>query len=275
MVSKYERLQNALTASFNCSNGSYPARFHKDVELVCVEDGFLEMQIDKSQYRLESGDVCIVFPNILHSVIRQECRKHLIMVSPALIPEFNRLFSQYKPHCPVLPAQEVPDVIPVLFQRCTQLYTFDGNRNIMIAHINSILSELLREMSLQPRSSEPELVQKIVEFILARYTEDISLEQLAQAVDYSKFYVSRCLNDTFGCNFRTLANNYRISAAEEMLLHSGKSITEIAYTCGFPNQSSFNRAFLKYCGMTPSQYKKENLAKSVSVKNSNDFVDKA
>ena len=145
-----------------------------------------------------------------------------------------------------------------LFRRCAQLYAEQKDRTTLLCHVNSILSEVLQAMTLQMRSSDPDLVQRIVEFVWERYTEDISLEQLAEALGYSKFHISRCINDTFGCNFRTLVNNYRINAAEEMLLHSDKSITSIAYACGFRNQSSFNRAFLKYCGSQPAQYRKEN-----------------
>lgn len=258
MISKYERLKSTLTARCNQVYAStpYPVRFHKDIELLYIEEGCLEIQLDMTQYRLEAGDLCAVFPNILHSITEQCCTKCLIMVSPALIPDFSKLLSQNKPLRPVLRANELPEIVAHLCHRCSQLRPTEKDRSTLLCHINSLLSEILQIMPLQQRSSDPGLVQKIVEFILSRYTDDISLEQLAQAVGYSKYHVSRCLNDTFGCNFRTLVNNYRINAAEEMLLHSDKTITSIAYACGFPNQSSFNRAFLKYCGMKPTQYRK-------------------
>ena len=259
MISQYERLKSII---FICNSTRahkpYPMRFHKDVEILYIREGVLEMQIESQRYRLESGDLCVVFPNMLHSILSQDCRKYLVTVSPGLIPDFYKQLSSNKPICPVLRGADLPPIVEHLFSRCAQLYAEQKDRATLLCHVNSLLSEVLQAMTLQMRSSDPDLVQRIVEFVWQRYTEDISLEQLAEALGYSKFHISRCINDTFGCNFRTLVNNYRINAAEEMLLHSDKSITSIAYACGFRNQCSFNRAFLKYCGSPPAQYRKEN-----------------
>ena len=40
-----------------------------------------------------------------------------------------------------------------------------------------------------------------------------------------------------------------------MLLYSDKSISEIAWYIGFPNQSYFGKIFLKYKGITPRKYR--------------------
>lgn len=258
MLSKYEHLQNTLTVYTNRVTANYPARFHKDVEMIHVADGYLDIQIDSQSYHLEAGCTCIVFPNILHSITAQNCKKHLIMVSPALIPEFSSLLSQNKPVPPVLQPEQTPEILPLLFQRCSRLYATLGNQRLLATYIRSILMELLQQIQLQPRSAEPELIQRIIDFILEHYAEDISLEHLAQATGYSKFHISHCLNDTFHCNFRTLVNNYRIDIAEDMLMHPDTRVTDVAYACGFQTQTSFNRAFLKHCGMTPSQYQKVN-----------------
>lgn len=260
MLSKYEQRQSALTAYTNhiVSKHPTPIRFHKDVELIYVAQGHLEIMIDSQTYRLEAGCACVVFPNILHNITEQSCHKHLIMVSPALIPEFRNLLSQHKPLLPVLQPEQAPDLLPMLFQRCVRLYATQANHPLLLNYIQDILMELLEQIQLEPRSAEPELILQIMDFILEHYAEDISLEQLAQTVGYSKFHISRCLNDTFGCNFRTLVNNYRIDMAEKMLLQPGCRVTDVAYTCGFQTQTSFNRSFRKHCSMTPSQFQREN-----------------
>lgn len=258
MITKYEQPQAILTVSSRYVRQGYPPRFHRDLELVWLEEGFLEILIDNSLYRLEAGDVYVLFPNIPHNVTAQDCRKHLIMLNPALLPDFTKLFSQSKPLCPILPADKVPNIVPLLFQRCSQLHAEGAQQNALVSHINSILHELLPRMPQQQRSSDLGLIEHIVEYIYGNYSEDISLDKLAGFLGYSKFHISRCLNDTFGCNFRALVNNHRINAAEEMLLHTENSVLQIAYACGFQNQSSFNKAFLKYCGMTPTQYRATN-----------------
>lgn len=257
MLSRYEQQPSTLTITHSRRiHSGYPIRFHTDLELLYLEEGSMEILIDGVHYTLNAGDLCVIFPNILHSIIDQNTTKYLIMLSPALLPEHEKLLAQCKPVCPLLRADVLPEIIAPLCRRCNQLYPDGKGQGLLLSHVNSILGEALQLLPLQERSSDTDLVQQIAEFVLAHYSEDISLAQLASSLGYSKFYVSRCINDTFGCNFRTLVNSYRISAAEEMLLHSSQSVTAIAYACGFPNQSSFNRAFLKYCGENPTEHRR-------------------
>lgn len=253
MVKQYEELTTTLSVYENKVRGVYPARFHKDVELVMVWEGSLEFMIDGANYTLHAGDLCAIFPNVLHAITAQQCKKTMILVSPALVPAV----AEQKPGNPVIRAQQLDPIVPALFQRCLQLFR-EGNQSLLLQHINSILGELLPLLCVDKRSTSPELVHQIVEFILEHYNEPITLEQLAKKTGYSKYHISRTVADTFGCNFRTLVNNYRISAAEEMLLHKEKSVAEIGGDCGFQNQSTFNRVFLQQCGMTPREYRSRN-----------------
>jgi len=257
MLTKYEKQKSTLTVTHNQGTSGYPIRFHTDLELLYLEEGSLEMLIDGVCYDMKPGDLCIVFPHVLHSILDQKSEKYLIMVSPVLLPEYAKLLAQSKPTNALVSARELPPIVGQLFRRCAQLTAEEKDHSLLTAYVGIILGELLRVMPLQQRSADTELVQRIMKFVITRYSEDITLEQLADAVGYSKFYVSRCLNDTFGCNFRTLVNNYRINAAEEMLGHGQETVAVIAYACGFSNLSSFNRAFLKYCGVSPTAYRKE------------------
>jgi AraC-like DNA-binding protein len=67
------------------------------------------------------------------------------------------------------------------------------------------------------------------------------------------------INSCSGYNFKEYINKYRILHAKEMLSDpkfSALSIAAIAYDCGFNSLSSFNSAFKKITGKTPSSFKK-------------------
>ena len=100
-----------------------------------------------------------------------------------------------------------------------------------------------------------DLVQQLVMYLLDNYTKEITLDDVARDLSYNKYYISHIIADTFKCNFRALVNSYRISMAQNILLSTTKTISEIAYECGFKNQSSFNRIFLKHCGITPRDFR--------------------
>lgn len=91
--------------------------------------------------------------------------------------------------------------------------------------------------------------------LLNHYTEELTLESVSETLGYSKYHVSHAIADAFRCNFRTLLNAYRITTAQAQLLSTDKTVSQIAAACGFQNQSSFNRIFLKHCGMTPSDFR--------------------
>ena len=89
-------------------------------------------------------------------------------------------------------------------------------------------------------------------------TEDLSLEALSKEFFLDRSYISRLFRKKLGISYVEFISAQRVSSACEMLSKTSKSITEIAYDCGFRNQSSFNRVFLAQRGMTPTEYRKNS-----------------
>ena len=254
MITKYENRDISVYASRHHAVVSYPARFHRDAELVYVQEGQVELTVEGNLYVLTAGDVAVVFPNIIHATVRQDATKYLLIVNPLFLPSLTQILTHRKPTCPVV---KVTPVTAALFHRCAELSKQNTQKatDALVCHAGSILSELLLTLELEERGTDSSLVQRLVEYILEHYADSISLEQVAQELGYSKYHISRAIRDTFGCNFRALVNNYRISMAEDLLRSSAMSVSEIAYACGFQNQSSFNRVFLQSCGMTPKSFR--------------------
>lgn len=84
---------------------------------------------------------------------------------------------------------------------------------------------------------------------------DINLDLVAQELNTTRHNTSQLINEQFRMNFRELINTYRIKEAKELLEKNNKSnIIDIAYEVGYNNKVSFNKAFKKDTGLTPSQY---------------------
>ena len=83
---------------------------------------------------------------------------------------------------------------------------------------------------------------------------DISLETLAQQLNISSKHLSQVINES-GQHFYDLINQYRIEEAKHLLKEqNGDNILQIAYRTGFNSKPTFNAAFKKMTGMTPSEY---------------------
>ena len=89
---------------------------------------------------------------------------------------------------------------------------------------------------------------------------DLSIEQVARRLETNSKYISQILNEHYGKNFFTFINTYRVEEAQRLLVDDNArkySITGIARMAGFSSKSSFNEAFRRIAGMTPSEYQEK------------------
>lgn len=95
------------------------------------------------------------------------------------------------------------------------------------------------------------------------YTDpDLTLQSLANHVGLSKAELSSIINSELGVHFFDFINAYRVKMAArelERIDSQAPSIKEICYKVGFNSKSSFNAAFKKHTGTTPSAYREQFL----------------
>ena len=86
----------------------------------------------------------------------------------------------------------------------------------------------------------------------------MSLPKTAKKLNTTIHLLSKTINKKEALNFFEFINKYRIDFACELIKSNNSvlSIEGIAYESGFGNKTSFNRAFKKFKGCTPSEYKK-------------------
>ncbi len=85
---------------------------------------------------------------------------------------------------------------------------------------------------------------------------DLSLQKLANLIETKPYYLSQVINQFHRRNFHEFINLYRINFAKELLTNSQHKIETIAFDSGFNSISTFNVAFKKETGLTPSEFKK-------------------
>jgi len=89
----------------------------------------------------------------------------------------------------------------------------------------------------------------------------LNIKQLARRLTIQPRHLSQILNESLHQNFYDFINSYRIEEAKKMLLGaSGENLTilEVLLDAGFNSKSAFNRAFKKWTGLTPSEFKRKN-----------------
>ena len=99
-------------------------------------------------------------------------------------------------------------------------------------------------------------ISRIMKYLNANYNRDITLEEIASVVNMSIPTFSRFIRQRTGKSFVNCLNDIRISVVSKRLIEEPtRTVSEIAFECGFSNLSNFNRVFKKKKGMTPQEYR--------------------
>lgn len=103
-----------------------------------------------------------------------------------------------------------------------------------------------------------EATQKIIaacNYISNNCSRDISLEDAASYVGFSKYYFSRLFREYTGVSFVDYVAEQRLHYAEVLLGNPQLNITDAALQAGFGSISTFNRIFKQKKGCTPSEFR--------------------
>lgn len=85
---------------------------------------------------------------------------------------------------------------------------------------------------------------------------ELGLSDLANEMGISTHHLSQSINEILKLNFYELINQYRVEEAKNKIKSEAeKSLLQVAFEVGFNNKASFNNAFKKHAGMTPSEYR--------------------
>jgi AraC family transcriptional regulator len=98
--------------------------------------------------------------------------------------------------------------------------------------------------------------RRVVEFIEEHLAEQISLAALAELVDLSLYHFARAFTQSFGVPPHRYHTARRMDRARSLLQMSEFSVTQIGIQIGFCETSSFTKAFRRFTGLTPTEYRR-------------------
>ncbi|GHV76054.1 hypothetical protein AGMMS49942_08750 [Spirochaetia bacterium] len=127
--------------------------------------------------------------------------------------------------------EELTDVLYIIVERMsTQIFSFQGVR-----HASAL--------------------RRAERFIWENYTRKISLREIAGAGGLSAPYFSTIFKEEMGENLSAYLNRLRVEKAGYMLTETNLTLSEIASSCGFEDQSWFSKIFKNYTGISPGKYR--------------------
>ena len=118
-------------------------------------------------------------------------------------------------------------------------------------------SAMLRQTTTKETSKTPRWVNYLKEILHTDDIENISLKQVAHELSIHPVHISREFPKYFNSSsFGEYVRKIKIEKAISLLSKKELSLTDIAYTAGFSDQSHFTKTFKSHTGILPSQYRK-------------------
>lgn len=96
---------------------------------------------------------------------------------------------------------------------------------------------------------------RVLDYLNANLTEPVSLGDLARVAHVSRFHFARLFKQTVGETPHRYIIRRRVERAKELLVEGRLSLSEVASSVGFADQSHLNRQFKRLVGITPKEYR--------------------
>lgn len=122
--------------------------------------------------------------------------------------------------------------------------------------IGQIIVETHNKLLFMESIDSPAKIPLIKQFVKDNYRKKITLPETARKFHMSVDYFGHYFTKEVGTSFLYFVNLFRISQAEEMLLQTHNSISDIAMLTGFKSLSQFNRTFKAAAGISPREFRK-------------------
>ena len=155
----------------------------------------------------------------------------------------------------ILFSREIAKNIEGLFNKIEHEYTHTDKytRDLLRCHTAEMFYLILRHPgTAEEVTTGNELINSIVKYVKENYMSDIKLSSVAKLKSVSPEHLSRTFKAYIGNGFNEYVTLLRLRHAEEMIKNEpDKTISEIAYECGFNDGNYFSYKFKKMYGISP------------------------
>lgn len=230
---------------------------NRNIEILHVLKGKGHIIIDDKLYPLTDNSIFFIQPMFLHFSVPQNSKKYtrsVVNISKSYLNELCKIsgFTEiaqtlFKKVCIVLDKSS-SDYTDREFKKF--LSSKKSDHSMAILNIFSKISETKTEQTFPENH-----ISEIMSYINANLSEKITLDSICDKYHISKYYLCHFFKKTTNMSIMNYILNQRISMAKNLMIHSDKSISEIAVESGFSTFSYFSRTFKKIEDISPRDFR--------------------
>ncbi len=232
----------------------FKPHFHDDYSIGIITDGHQKLHLGNDRELVTKGQIRVINPRQLHFVDKAcEWSYANIIIPKEDIFEMARHLYQKDFNESIYFKNRIDQ--RGLVEKFVALYgRLDKSLDFEERYIEFI-EALLRDFSIygEPKRQHSGNVHRVLEYIDAHVLEEIRLDALSAIAGVSKYHVIKLFKAKIGLTPHQYIMRLRVNEAVR-LIAKGMPFSEIAYGCGFSDQSHFIKEFKAIYGFTPSRF---------------------
>ena len=232
--------------------------------IIYTSNGICNLKYDSFDYALPAESIVFLDCQKGFQLYRSNLdswSSYIILLDGPSVPFFYSLY--YKDEIAgflLPPASSFPDKINQLASYA--LSSWDNTTSELL--LNKLLTDILTTLLFEKDTNSaihkplPNHIIKALSFIDQHFTETICLDDIADALNISKYTLAHDYREYIGTPVIESIIEKRISYAKELLSTTETTINDIAATIGFSSDTHFIQTFKKRVGITPLRYRKQH-----------------
>lgn len=247
---------------------------HEFVEISHIVSGEAEHEINGIKYRVHRGDIVAIRRGVPHTFRPADCGEPFVAYDVMFTENFlssdessdifimcKDLFSANEKSGDLRISGGGYQLLGELFHKIYSEFRTrsSGYLDLIRSYVTELVVNIFRRledsgagrMSLRLKGA----VRSTVAYLEENFRRNISLEELAQRIFFSKDYLNKVFKEITGTPIGVYLQKIRIAEAKRLLLDTDMTVSDIAERSGFRDMKSFYNVFKREIGMIPKEFR--------------------
>ncbi len=241
---------------------AFHTHWHNRIELLRIISGTLVLNVNGEVVTAEKDSVVVINPYLSHTGFAGTNGAEYIVISFDISNFLNSSVASLKYLAPILEQKILLDNyvdVPLFVSEVDEIIeNFKTNPLFAISSVYRFLSLFFKNEKFRQfeKPYNNQAFYRIVKYLNENFRESLNISTISKMFGYSEPYLCQKFKECTGLTIINYLNILRLEEAQKLLKSTDKSVSEIAFSCGFNDLAYFSHCFKNKLNISPSNYRK-------------------